>query len=657
MFIFSYTAAVIAMMCVAMAAVILIKKRDILSRCVALYTLGVGVWNISNAFADISWSIFTARFWSAAALAGSMIFLVLYIIFLEQFLTKKYFKNRRVALLVLVPAITFVFVACTPLYIVEVVITGNTPAITVPGSVNYAVLIYVVSLLLYGLLRLRSQYQNLTWIKKRQILYVKAGFLICLFSGIIFTVVLPFFGYFLFFSLAGQFTLAVVILTAYSIFKHNFLDITIIIRRSVIFACLSFGIISLYLVLLFFVQNIFFHTNQKAYLVTSLITCLFGVFSVPKIDSFLRRVTDGIFFKDSYDPAEVLAQLSEILNKKLRLDDVVTETVNVLKRQLKIAGAHISTVFTDKKSGGEAIAIPVMQNISVVVPLGDMPKQAGALFLGPKLSGDPYTEADLDLLKTFSYQMTLALEKSRLYEQVKDYSKNLEEKIADRTEELVRLQEKQSQELFEIAHELQTPLTILKNDLHALIRANAHNDTLPQLEKNIDRVSRFINNLLRLAKMDFTEQIEMRPISLSDLLLELTEEFEVIAQESGMKLCSHIAQGVRIKGDRNKIVEMVSNLVSNAMKYNAHEMRVDVLLEKQGSQAVLSIADTGVGIAACDIPYIFDRFFRAEDVSGSGTGLGLAICKKIVHMHGGTIEVESEKGEGSRFVVCLPLLS
>jgi signal transduction histidine kinase len=193
--------------------------------------------------------------------------------------------------------------------------------------------------------------------------------------------------------------------------------------------------------------------------------------------------------------------------------------------------------------------------------------------------------------------------------------------------------------------------------LHALIRANTHNDTLPQLEKNIDRVSRFINSLLRLAKMDFTEQIEMRPISLSDLLLELTEEFEVIAQESGMKLCSHIAQGIMIKGDRNKIVEMVSNLVSNAMKYNAHEMRVDVLLEKQGSQAVLSIADTGVGIAAYDIPYIFDRFFRAEDVSGSGTGLGLAICKKIVHMHGGTIEVESEKGEGARFVVRLPLLS
>jgi len=657
MFFFSYTAAVIAVACLVMAAAIIFKKRDVLSFCIVMYAGGAGIWNIANAFADVSWNSAVARFWCGLALAGSMVFIIFYLIFLEQFLSKRCFKSATIGVLIMVPAVIFSVLAFSSLYIVELVFVGSTPTITVPGNINYLILVYTLAVLFYGLWRLQAAYASLSWIKKRQILYVKAGFLLVLITGVVCTIILPFLGYFMFFSLAGQSVIGVILLTAYSIYKHNFLDISIVIKRSLVFTILLFLVVCFYLALLFLVQTIFFDFNHSTYLITSIGTCFFGIFSVPKIDALLRRMTDTIFFKDSYEPAEVLARVSEILNNNLHLDDLVNQTALVLEKKLKIKYAILRPVYLDQESGGEAIyyAPNSLQDCSLILPLEKTGKQIGVLFLGSKLSGDPYTDVDIDLLKTVSHQITVALEKSRLYEQVKDYSKNLEVKIAARTVELEQLQEKQSQALFEIAHELQTPLTIIKNDLHRFFAFPANEYRAQHLEQNIDRVSRFINSLLRLARLDFVENSAIEILSLSEVLRDLVEEFEVIAQGSAIVLKYQIAEHVRIQGEKHKIIEMISNLVSNAMKYIDNDRIVSIVLEIKNNMAVLVVQDTGVGIAAVDIPYIFDRFYRGNEMSASGTGLGLAICKKIILLHRGTIRVESAVGVGTRMEVRLPL--
>jgi signal transduction histidine kinase len=158
-----------------------------------------------------------------------------------------------------------------------------------------------------------------------------------------------------------------------------------------------------------------------------------------------------------------------------------------------------------------------------------------------------------------------------------------------------------------------------------------------------------------LARLDFVENSAIEILSLSEVLRDLVEEFEVIAQGSAIVLKYQIAEHVRIQGEKHKIIEMISNLVSNAMKYIDNDRIVSIVLEIKNNMAVLVVQDTGVGIAAVDIPYIFDRFYRGNEMSASGTGLGLAICKKIILLHRGTIRVESAVGVGTRMEVRLPL--
>lgn len=656
MFFFSYTAAIIGAICLVMAAVILTKKRDRLSWYLIISTAGVGLWNISNAFADLSWNEFTAHLWCGFALVGSMFFIVFYVIFLEQFSTQRPFKNRLIALFILLPAIFFSSISFSSIYITDIIFVGTTPAITIPGKINYLILVYSLAIIFYGLWRLRNCYKFLPPIKRKQILYIKAGFLVSLGAGIVFTIILPFLGNFMLFSLAAQFTIISIFLTVYTIYKHNFLDIKVIIQRSLIYTVLVAIIVSFYLAVLFIAQSIFFGSGQAIYLVSAIITCVVGIFSVSKIDDLLRRLTDRVFFKDRYDSAKVLQNLSETLNSNLNLNDLVLKTTAILENSLKIKEIYISLLPHEQEEVCQELKfLAEKYNLPLTLLLERQNKLIGVMFLGSKLSGDNYTDEDISLLKTFAHQMTLALEKSQLYEQVKDHSKNLEKKIEERTAELKNLQEKQSQELFEIAHELQTPLTVLKGELNALIINCPGKEKTEHLEKNIDRISNFINNLLKLARLDFVDGQKMEVLNLSHLLLGLVEEFIVIAQGSNIIFEHHIEENIFISGDKNKLGELISNLVGNAMKYIANERKVIINLQKIDSWARLEIIDTGAGISAEDLPNLFKRFYRGNKAQGNGTGLGLVICKKIVTLHNGEIKIKSQAGHGTIVEVLLPI--
>lgn len=662
MFIFSYSAAVVAIICFVMAAAIFIKKRDRLSLCLVIYTSGVGLWNLSNAFADLSWNELTARLWCGLALIGSMIFIVFYVVFLEHFLAQRAFKNRLVAFFILLPALFFSIVSFTRLYITDIIIVGITPTITVPGRINYFILAYSLTVIFYGLWRLQTSYQLLAPIKRQQILYIKAGFLVSLGAGIIFTIILPLLGNFMLFSLAAQFTIVAVFLTVYTIYKHNFLDIKIVIQRGLIFSILFICIVSFYLGVLLMVQSTLFGTSEAAHLISGILTCVVGIFSVPKIDALLRHLTDRIFFKEKYDAADVIKDLSEIISASLDLNGLAGNITTILKKKLKIKFVYIEFFSVSPSQVSDKLRLLESQySPKLVLCLERNGAVVGAMVFGPKLSGDDYAEEDINLFKTLAHQLTLALERYQLYEQVKDYSKNLEKKIEERTMELKTLQEKQSQELFDIAHELQTPLTIMKGEINNLIKNSPAIKDCPQkekvehLEKNVDRVSNFINSLLKLARMDFMDKQNMEPVNISDLLLELVEEFAVIAEESKVTFYHHIERGIFVCGDKNKLTELVNNLVSNAMKYIANNREVTVKLEKTGQMVRLAVIDTGVGIPAEDLPHLFERFYRGKQEQGSGTGLGLAICKKIVTLHNGEINIKSQVGVGTSVEVLVPL--
>lgn len=215
------------------------------------------------------------------------------------------------------------------------------------------------------------------------------------------------------------------------------------------------------------------------------------------------------------------------------------------------------------------------------------------------------------------------------------------------------------------SHELRTPLAILKGETEVALRWGKDPEELRQtllsnLEE-IDRMGRIIEDLLLLAKSEAGElRLDIREFSLGDLLQDLYLQGKTLGEPKSIdiSLRLEVTEDIRLKGDQFQLHRMLLNLVTNAIKYTPDRGSVEIRLAVEGSEAVLAVADSGIGIAAEHLPQIFERFYRVDEArnrSVGGTGLGLAIVKSIAEAHEGRVEVASTPGHGSVFTVRLPL--
>jgi signal transduction histidine kinase len=240
--------------------------------------------------------------------------------------------------------------------------------------------------------------------------------------------------------------------------------------------------------------------------------------------------------------------------------------------------------------------------------------------------------------------------------------------MADRVEESVEIirrdRDRSRDFLADVSHELRTPIAALRT-FNELLKDQAADDPEARAEflesggQQIDRLDWLATNLLELSKLDSgLVLLELRPDDLRAAVEDAVEQAEGIARKRGVALTLDLPdQPVRIRHDPQRIGQVVANLVLNAIKFTSRGGSVDVRLVPAESGARIDVVDTGVGIDADELPHIFERFYRgaqAGEARGSGSGLGLAIVRSIVDMHGGTIEVESSVGNGSRFSVILP---
>lgn len=229
--------------------------------------------------------------------------------------------------------------------------------------------------------------------------------------------------------------------------------------------------------------------------------------------------------------------------------------------------------------------------------------------------------------------------------------------------ELVRLEQIRKDFVANVSHELRTPITSIKGFSETLLDG-AYKDEkmllsfLEIIYKESNRLQMLIQDLLELSKIEqhgFT--VNIMPMGLQDVLIRGAELTGPRLDEKNMSFYVDIERDVQVMGDANRIIQIVTNLITNAITYSPENTTVTIRLKENETYGILEIEDQGIGIEKHEIARVFERFYRvdrARSRNSGGTGLGLAIVKHLVEAHHGRIQVESEVGVGTKMIVMIP---
>lgn len=218
------------------------------------------------------------------------------------------------------------------------------------------------------------------------------------------------------------------------------------------------------------------------------------------------------------------------------------------------------------------------------------------------------------------------------------------------------------------SHELKTPLTVLRADVERAMHPDAQgSEAMQALEEALQETTRMadlVDSLLTLARADEGRfDLHREPVPLGPLVRDVYETAVILGEDAGLEVGMAVLEEGYVDGDVRRLRQLFLNLVTNAIKYTPRGGRVELSLSQRlGDEIAFTVRDSGIGIAAGDLPHVFERFWRADRARSrggerSGFGLGLAITQWIAQAHGGRVVAQSRLGRGSIFTVTLPLLS
>ncbi len=377
------------------------------------------------------------------------------------------------------------------------------------------------------------------------------------------------------------------------------------------------------------------------------------------------------------DLTEVLNRLAEATAQVLGCKGAAIWLLDESGSQLKMAGSHgLSEAYLDETPidvarapiaqevlSGESVFVAdvtrdkrlrdrdevAAEGVRSILSAPFMSKQGAIGILRVYGSGQyRCDEDDVAFLGAIAAQGAVAIENAQAYQMLEDLDRN--------KSEFVRI----------VTHELRSPVQVTGSLLNVLSRGyvgelNAEQaDLVDRAQRRIKFLQALIDDLLDLAagKAEVMATAERGLVSLTDVFEEVYARYESPTRDKGIALqVLYPDEPLKVWGDRSELDRMMTNLVSNAVKYT-QEGEVRLELERTNGSARVVIADTGIGIPEDALPRLFEEFFRAEntkDLQETGTGLGLSIVKDLVERYGGEIQVDSVEGEGTTFTLMLPL--
>jgi signal transduction histidine kinase len=332
--------------------------------------------------------------------------------------------------------------------------------------------------------------------------------------------------------------------------------------------------------------------------------------------------------------------------------DLTSETLPVV-RVFQTGEAEVFADLSDEelrasvRDEGKYLALKELGlRSAVVVPIRGRHSQMGVIGFASASPGR-YTAPELFLAQELARRIGMALENARLYREAQAANRTKDEFLAT------------------LSHELRTPLNAIAGWAQILRSRRLDEVTTVRafeaIERNTKAQAELIEDMLDVSRIITGRlQLRLQPVRLSDAVEAALDSVKPAAEAKGVRIEISVSEGGGlISGDPQRLQQVVWNLLSNAVKFTPGGGCVRVRLKYSDNDATLTIADTGRGIPALFLPYVFDRFRQAETMSNrtsGGLGLGLSIARHLVELHGGVIEASSEgEGRGATFTVTLPL--
>jgi PAS domain S-box-containing protein len=282
----------------------------------------------------------------------------------------------------------------------------------------------------------------------------------------------------------------------------------------------------------------------------------------------------------------------------------------------------------------------------MVVPLLARGHTLGAIIFATSESGRRYDARSLMLAEELARRAALAIDNARLY--------RTSEQATRSRDEVLRI----------VAHDLRTPLQAITLSAQTLLKrlpeeSGTERKPLHTIQRAVARADRLIQDLLDIARIEAGRiSVERRPEVLAPLLKEVLELHRALVEAKSLQLTLSVPEDCpSILADRDRLLQILSNLLGNALKFTPEGGWITLRVEQAGDMMRFSVSDTGPGISAESLPHLFDPFWQARVSRKEGAGLGLAIVKGLVEAHGGRVWVESKPGAGSTFFFTLPLVA
>ncbi len=659
-------------------------------------------WVVSN-YLSLNVNGEAARlFWVKVVMAVTTPFGPLLFLLAHVFPEKKLRLSNWVLIGIALLGLVIVILAFSPYMFLSLTNLPDGSFQLVPGP---AIALYAVNLLGFmtaGFFVLIRKYRHSTGMLKKQLALFLGGVLIS-FSIMTFTnflaVILFQYNQLAPFGPSG--TLIMVATMAYAIIRHQFLDIKLLIVRSLAYTLLVSIVAFLYVGAVFFVEG--FVSGRSTTLASLALPTLVGLvvtFSFQFLQRQIEKVTENIFYRKNYNRQKLLEKLTHIMASTLELEDVIRQVLTQVQETLKIT--RISVALIDdhrvklaKAVGGQPPQEPERQAMlqlaeyvfketeQKVILLEEMPESPlkdlmrnygytvvlalivkselfGGLFLSDKSSGELYSSQDLEVMNILAPEFAVSIHNALSYAEVRSFNVRLKKEVEGATSELRAMNQrlenldKLKDEFSSIAsHQLRTPLGSMRWNIEMLLNEDYGElsaqvkQVLKQVNDSNSRMIVLVNDLLSVSRIDQGRlQNKPEPINCLPIIQSAVDEMMAEAKKRHITLTVQAIDFSmpQITVDPKLFREVIQNLLSNAVKYNVPEGNVVVSLLELNHTLQICVADEGIGIPEKEQSHLFAKFFRAENAQLSqteGTGLGLFVVKSYVESWNGRVWCES----------------